>query len=98
MTQSSQIWAAGVKDLAETATANFQASYQDSVEAFKALTTVKSCKEAIELHIGYARAAVEKSISVNSALTEATLKLGELAMAPLTARVNAAVETFAKAA
>ena len=45
-----------------------------------------------------ARAALEKTMSVQSAMTEASLKLGEEAMAPLTARVTACVETFAKAA
>jgi phasin family protein len=98
MTESSKIWTAGVKDLAETATATMQASFQESMDAFKALTSVKSMKEAVEMQSAMARSAFEKAMSVHSSLTEASLKLSEQAMAPLTARVTAAVETFAKAA
>ncbi len=98
MTQSSQIWAAGVKDLAEKATASMQASYQETMDAFKALTSVKSLPEAMALHSTMARTAMEKTMSAHSSMTEASLKLSEQAMAPITARVTAAVETFSKAA
>jgi len=98
MTESSKIWAAGVKDLTEKATATFQSSFQESMDAFKALTSVKSLQEAVALQSTMARTAFEKAVSVHSSLTEASLKLSEEAMAPLTARVTACVETFAKAA
>jgi phasin family protein len=98
MTQSSQIWAAGVKDLAEKATASLQTSYQETMDAFKALTSVKSLPEAIALQSTMARTAMEKTMSAHSSITEASLKLSEQAMAPITARVTAAVETFSKAA
>ena len=98
MTLSSQIWAAGVKDLAEKTTATMQASFQETMAAFKTLTSVKSLKEAIDLQSGMARTAMEKTMSAHSSLTEASLKLSEQAMAPLAARVTYAVETFSKAA
>ena len=59
LTQSSQIWTAGMKDLAEKATATMQASYQETMDAFKALTSVKTLQEAIELQTALARTAVE---------------------------------------
>jgi phasin family protein len=98
MTQSSQIWTAGVKDLAEKATATMQSSFQETMDAFKALTSVKSLKEAIEMQSAMARSAMEKTMTANSSLTEASLKLSEQAMAPIAARVTAAVESFSKAA
>jgi phasin family protein len=98
LTQCSQIWTAGVKDLAEQATATMQASFQDTLAMFKTMTSVKSLKEAIELQSGMARSTMEKTMAMSGKLTEASLKLSEQAMAPITARVTAAVETFAKAA
>jgi len=98
MTQSSQIWTAGIKDIAEKATATMQSSFQETMDAFKALTSVKSLKEAMEMQSAMARSAMEKTMSVQTSLTEASLKLSEQAMAPIAARVTAAVETFAKAA
>jgi phasin family protein len=98
LTQSSQIWTAGMKDLAEKATATMQASYQETMDAFKALTSVKSLQEAIALQSTMARTALEKTMSAHSSLTEASLKLSEQAMAPITARVTYAVENFSKAA
>ena len=98
LTQSGQIWTAGVKELAEQATATMQASFQDTMAMFKTLTSVKSPKEAIDLQSGMARSALETTMAAYGKLTEASLKLSEQAMAPITARVTAAVETFAKAA
>lgn len=98
LTESGKIWTAGVKDLAEQTTASMQASFKETMDGFKALTTVKSLKEAIELQSAMARAAVEKTMAANSSLTEASLKLTEKAMAPIAARVTVAVETFSKAA
>jgi phasin family protein len=87
-----------MKDLAEKATATMQASYQETMDAFKALTSVKSLQEAIALQSTMARTALEKTMSAHSSLTEASLKLSEQAMAPITARVTYAVENFTKAA
>jgi phasin family protein len=98
LTECGQIWTAGVKDLAEQASATMQASFQETLAMFRTMTSVKSLKDAIELQSGLARATVEKTLAMSGKLTEASLKLSEQAMAPLTARVTAAVETFAKAA
>ena len=62
------------------------------------LTSVKAPKEAIDLQSGMGRSALETTMAADGKLTEALLKLSEQAMAPITARVTAAVETFAKAA
>jgi phasin family protein len=96
--KSSQIWATGVQDLSRNFAAAAQASLDESMSAFKALTSVKSLKDAFELQSSFARAALEKSLAQSGKLTDASLKLTEQALAPITARVSVAVDKFAKAA
>jgi phasin family protein len=95
--KSSQIWATGVQELSKQFAAAAQASLDESIAAFKALTSVKSLKDAFELQSSFARAAMEKSMAESGKLTDASFKLTEQALAPITARVSVAVEKFAKA-
>ena len=97
-TASGKIWAAGVQDLTQQFAATAKASVEESVATFKALTAVKSVKEAIDLQSSYSKAAVAKALAEFSKLTEASIKLTEQALAPITARMAAAVEAFSKAA
>jgi phasin family protein len=96
--KSSQIWANGVQDLSRHVAAAAQSSMDQGMSAFKALTSVKSLKDAIELQSSFARGALEKSLAESGKLTEASFKLTEQALAPITARVSVAVEKFAKTA
>jgi phasin family protein len=96
--KSSQIWVTGVQDLSKHMAAAAQASLDESMSAFKALTSVKSLKDAFELQSSFARTAMEKSLAESTKLTDASFKLTEQALAPITARVTVAVEKFAKAA
>lgn len=95
--KAGQIWTAGVQDLQKQAAANAQASFTETVAAVKALSSAKSLKEAVDLQTGFARAAIEKSLAESSKLTDASIKLSEQAIAPISARVTLAVETFTKA-
>ena len=65
---------------------------------FKALTSVKSLKDAFDLQASLARSTMEKTLAESGKLTDASLKLTEQTLAPLTARVSLAVEKFAKTA
>jgi phasin family protein len=96
--KSGQIWAAGVQDLTKQAAASAQASFNETVSTYKALATVRSVKEAIDLQTSLARSSVEKAVAESSRLADASVKLAEQALAPLTARVKLAVEKFAKSA
>jgi phasin family protein len=96
--KSGQIWTTGVQDLSKRFAAAAQASLDESMSAFKALTSVKSLKDAFELQSSFARAALEKSMTESGKLTDASFKLTEQAMAPIAARVTVAVEKFAKVA
>lgn len=96
LTKSNQIWAAGVKELSQLATASMKASVEETVGVLKSLGGVKSLKEAIDLQSGFARNTLEKTVAETSRLTEASIKLTEEALAPLATRVNLAVEKFTK--
>jgi phasin family protein len=96
--KSTQIWATGVQDLTKHFASAAQASMDQGMAAFKALTTAKSLKDAIELQTSFARSALEKTMAESGKLTDASIKLTEQTLAPITARVTVAVEKFSKAA
>jgi phasin family protein len=98
LVKSGQIWAAGVQDISKQIAANAQASFDETVSTFKALSSVKSLKDAFDLQSTLARTTVEKTLAESGRLTDASVKLAEQTMAPLTARVSLAMEKFAKTA
>lgn len=96
MVKSGQIWAAGMQDLGKQMAATAQASFEESMSTFKALTSVKSLKDAFDVQSSFARATLEKTVAESGKLTDASLKLTEQTLAPITARMSLAVEKFAK--
>lgn len=97
MVRSGQIWATGMQDLSKHIAGATQATVEEGMSTFRALTAVRSLKDAFELQAAYARSTMEKTIAESGKLTDASFKLTEQALAPLTARVSLAVEKFAKA-
>jgi len=98
MVKSSQIWAAGVQDIGKTFAATAQAQMDATMATLKAFTSVKSFKDAIELQTTLARNSVQSVVAETGKLTDASMKLAEQTFAPITARVNVAIEKFGKAA
>ena len=96
--KSGQIWAAGMQDLSKQVAATAQASFDETMSTFKAMTRVKSLKDAMDLQASLARSTMEKTLAESGKLTDASFKLTEQAIAPITARVTLAVEKFAKSA
>jgi phasin family protein len=96
--KSGQIWASGMQDISKQVAATAQASFEETLSTFRALTSVKSLKDAMDLHSSYARAALEKTVAESGKLTDASMKLAEQTMAPITARMTLAVEKFARTA
>ena len=96
LVKSGQIWATGMQDLGKQVAASAQAQMDQTMATLKALAAVKSFKEAVELQSSLARSSVEKAVTETGKLTDASLKLAEQTMAPLTARVSLAVERFAR--
>jgi phasin family protein len=96
MMKSGQIWVSGVQDLSRQLAASAQASFEETVSTFKQLSGVKSLKDAMDLQSNLARATMEKTLAESGRLTDASFKLAEQALAPITARVTLAVEKFSK--
>jgi phasin family protein len=94
--KSGQILAAGIQEMQKKFAAAAQASFEETVSTMKAMTSVKSLKDAFELQAGLARTSMERTIAESGKLTDASFKLTEQALAPITARVSLAVEKFAK--
>ena len=67
-----------------------------AIEGAKALSAVKSLKEAAEIQATFAKAAMEKAVAESAKLQEAVLKLTEQALAPISARMTLAIEKMAK--
>jgi phasin family protein len=98
LVKSGQIWAAGVQDIGKQMAASAQASFEETMSTFKAFSSVKSLKDAFDLQANLARATMEKTLAESGRLTDASVKLTEQTLAPITARVSLAVEKFAKSA
>jgi hypothetical protein len=96
--KSGQIFAAGLQDIGKQVAASTQAQIDQTMAAVKAITQAKSFKEAVDLQSSHARSTVEKVVAETGKLTDASLKLAEQTMAPLTARVTLAFERFGRTA
>ena len=94
MVKSGQIMATGFQEITKLMASHAQASFDHSMSTFRAITGVKSIKEVMEIQSTYARDAMEKAVAESGRLTEHSMKLAEQALAPISARVNVAVETF----
>lgn len=94
MVKSSQIVATGLQDLSKQLAANAQAVMDESLSAFRAMTGVRSIKEAVDLQANFARTSFEKAFSQTGQITEASFKLAEQACEPIVGRVTLAVESF----
>jgi phasin family protein len=90
--KSGQIWAAGVQDISRTFAATTQAQLDSAMTAWKALGSVRSLKEAVELQTGLARTSFQTAVAETGSLTDASVRLAEQAIAPVAARMTAAVE------
>jgi phasin family protein len=98
LTTSGQILAEGVQELGKTIAAQAQAEVEETVAVFKSFAGVTTVQGALELQTNYARAALARATAEATRLTEASRKLANDAMSPLTARATVAAETFSRAA
>ena len=96
--KSSQIWATGMQDLTKQIASTAKTSFEESVSTFKAMSTAKSVKEAMDLQSSFAKTTLEKAMAESNKITDASIKLTEQTLAPITARVTVAMEKFSKAA
>lgn len=94
--KATQVYVAGVQDLGRQTMALVQGLTDQAMEGAKALSGVKSLKEAAEIQATFTRSAFERSFTETAKLQEAALKLAEQSFAPITARVTLAVEKLAR--
>jgi phasin family protein len=95
---SGKIWAAGVQQLSAQVAVTAKGFIETSVANLQAISTVKSVPEAIAVQTDISRAVVAKLLDGSNKLTDTAFKLTADTLAPLTARVAVAAETFARAA
>jgi phasin family protein len=98
LVKSGQIWAAGMQDLSKQMAANAQSAMDETVSAFKALTGVKSLKDALDLQATLTRSTMEKAVTGSGQFADASFKLAEQTLAPLTARFQVAAQKLGTAA
>ena len=96
MAKSSQILATGVQDLTQSFAAAARASMDDAMGLFKALSGVKSFKDAVDLQTTLVRSTLERAVSQTSQITDSSVKLSEQAFAPIGARFSLAAEKFGR--
>jgi phasin family protein len=96
--KSGQIWAAGLQELMKQFATATKVSFDESASAFKAISSAKSVTEAMDLQSKFASSVVAKTLAESNKLIDASIKLTEQTLAPISARVTGAVETFGKAA
>jgi phasin family protein len=92
MMASSHIWTSGCQAIGQTMAASAHAQLERNLSTWKAVTSVKSVKEAMELHAQLTRTSVENVVAATGKLAEASMKLVEQTMEPMTARMTLAAE------
>lgn len=92
--KSGQIFATGLQGMSKMFAASAQTTMHEALSTFRALTSVRSIKEAMDLQATLARSTVQKAVAQTGHVAETSFKLAEQAMAPIAGRVTSAVETF----
>ena len=96
LAQVAQTWMTGTQDLSRQAFALMQGMADHAMEGARALSGVKSLKEAAEIQATYARGAMDRMMAETAKLQEASLRLAEQVATPVTQRVTLAMERAAK--
>ncbi len=85
-----------MQDLSQTFAAAARASLDETISTFKAMSGVKSVKEAMDLQAKLVRSAMEKAVAQTGQVTDSSMKLSEQALAPISARLSLAAEKFGR--
>jgi phasin family protein len=98
LVKSGQIWTSGIEALMKQFAETAKVSFDESVATLNAITSAKSITEAMALQSNLATSAVTRALAASNKLVDASIKLAEQALAPITARATSAAEAFFKAA
>ncbi len=94
--KSGTIVAKGAEEAGKQVAAFTQSSLEKNVAAGKALFAVKTIQELVELQSAFTKSSLEAFVAESSKLQELTVKIANEALAPLSDRVNLAVEKLSK--
>jgi phasin family protein len=93
--KSGQVWVAGWQAMSKTMAASAQAHLDQSKSTWKALISVKSLKEAMDLRASLMDTSFQAAFAETGKLADQLMRLAEQTMAPITERITLAVEKFA---
>lgn len=96
--QANTLLAKGAQEISKEFFAQAQAHLQDAATAGQAVLKAKTVQDAVQLNVNTAKAGYEKLVATSTKLGELSVKVATEALAPVTARLNVAVETFTKTA
>lgn len=96
--QANSILAKGVEEFSKEIVSLTQASMESAAAAAKAVLAAKTLKDMVELQADFSKTSFDKFVANSSKLSELGVKVASDAIAPVTARVNVAVEKVLKPA
>jgi len=96
LVESSTIAAKGAEDLSREVVAFSQSVLDKSITTGKALLTAKSLQEVVELQNSFLKSSFDAFVAEATRIQELSVKVTNDALAPLSTRVSATVETLKK--
>jgi phasin family protein len=96
--QANSILTKGVEEFSKEVVSLTQASMESAAAAAKAIFAAKTLKDVMALQADYSKTSLDKFFANSSKLSELGVKVASDAIAPVTARVNVAVEKVLKPA
>jgi phasin family protein len=96
VSKATQVYVTGMQDLSRQTVTMFQSFSEQAIEAAKTLSSLKSLKEAADFQASFAKTAFERAMADATKLQEASVKLAEAAIEPISARMTIAMEKMTK--
>jgi hypothetical protein len=81
--RSGQIWVTGCQAISKTIAATAQAHLDQNMSIWKALISVRSLKDAMEVQARLTQTSLQMAVAETVKLTDATMRLTEQTMAPI---------------
>lgn len=97
-TEAGTILSRGVQDLNTKVLGLAQNLVEQNVSATKQLLTVKTIRDAVDLQTTFSRDQFDRLVSEGSHLSDLSIKLVEETLAPISQKVNAAIDKLVKTA
>lgn len=98
MVESGKILAGAVQDMSKTAVEEAKSAYELATADLKEMAAIKSPTELFQIQGKIARRNFDAMVAASSKNTEAMMKLASEVFAPVSGRINVAVEKISKAA